>query len=80
MRTTGRSPCSQRLAHHVARRRFSNFSKRVACQNLPTRPEVRDSTLVEHEKEVAVFDEAEPISCHSIPIILTTICVKGVVV
>ena len=69
MRTAGRSPFSERLAHHIARRRFSDLPKCVACQNLPTRPEVRYSTLVEHEEEVTVFYKAEARrdhdDCHS---------------
>jgi hypothetical protein len=54
----------EQLARHIAGHRFSNFSKRATSQNLPTRPKVRYSTIVEHEEEITVFDEAEPMRDH----------------
>jgi hypothetical protein len=45
------------------------LSKCIACQNLTSRPIIRHSTLVEHEEEVTVFDEAQTMrdhdDCHS---------------
>ena len=64
MRTAGQSPFSERLAHHTAGRRFSHLPKCLACQDFPTSPEIRYSTIVEHEKEVTVLYEPQPMRDH----------------